>query len=864
MFCRLVLLVLVTVDFTATVSVSEAHGQVLNKREQLEAQSFWDNRDWQWYEEHIPFFECPDSELTTTWYYRWELLTKHLTYGSPNSGYSFTEFIDRPFWSGAYGAISCPAGHQLYESRWLRKPRIANDYLRYWFRTPGAQPRNYSTWLADSAWAIHQVHPDERRIIDLLPDLIRNYESWEERHFVPDVGLFWQTGHDDGMEFNINSRQTRDILRGAPSFRPSFNAYMWADAVAIAEIAELAGNNDVAVRSRSKAAKLKENVQQKLWDPKREFFFPMFRDNEERDGHRVQAGTLTYQTGQFAGSPYGRELIGFVPWQFQMLDTNRGFESAWKTLMDKDAFFANFGPSTVERRDPMFQLQTWCCWWSGQSWPYATTQTLKGMAHLLQTQPEGPVSRADYIRLLTIYSNTHRMNGKPFLAEACHPDTGSFEGHNGYNHSEHYFHSGFNDLIITGLAGLRPRDDDSLEITPLAPPEWDWWALDDVAYHGHRVTILWDRDGSRYQRAKGLSVLVDGVQVYQSDSQVAALIENAVKRGNTSGELPKNGSELVPTNFVVNNDGHYFPRITASWSSVSAPAAKMYDGNYWYHQHPPNRWTSEGSPNSEEVIAVDLGTERLLTSVVAMLLDDVNIPGAKVRAPESIRLDILESGEWKSLVTESSPERLEGHRPVRLNFPPTAISRFRLILQPKPGFAVGLTEIEAWGDAALPVEIPPPPSGNLALNLKSTDPRSFPKASASHTSRFDKVESANDGITIFQPNPNNRWTSYESKSESDWLQIDFGRETEFRRVELAIFDDRGGVQSPESYEIQYQQSNSWVPVPNVVLTPSLPAGGQWNRATFPPIKSSRLRIVFRHRGEARTGISEILVWNTEE
>ena len=53
---------------------------------------------------------------------------------------------------------------------------------------------------------------------------MKNYEGWEKRHFVPDVGLFWQTGHDDGMEFNINSRQTKDILRGAPGYRPTLNA----------------------------------------------------------------------------------------------------------------------------------------------------------------------------------------------------------------------------------------------------------------------------------------------------------------------------------------------------------------------------------------------------------------------------------------------------------------------------------------------------------------------------------------------------------------------------------------------------------------------------------------------------------------
>src|SRR5216684_3048650 len=207
-----------------------AAGQVLDKQKLLDAQTFWDNRDWDWYKANIPFFECPDADINTTYYYRWELVTKHMTYGAPNSGYSFTEFIDRPFWSGTYGAISCPAGHQLYEVRWLKDRRYAWDYGRYWFKTPGAQPRRYSTWLADSLWAVHQVHPDETSLKQLLPDLLRNYEGWEREHFVADVGLFWQTGHDDGMEININSRQTRDRVRGAPGYRPTLNSYMWADA----------------------------------------------------------------------------------------------------------------------------------------------------------------------------------------------------------------------------------------------------------------------------------------------------------------------------------------------------------------------------------------------------------------------------------------------------------------------------------------------------------------------------------------------------------------------------------------------------------------------------------------------------------
>jgi len=561
-------------------SANIAVGQVLNKQKLLDAQTFWDNRDWDWYKDNIPFFECPDADLSTTYYYRWEVVTKHLTYGSPNTGYTFTEFIDRPFWSGRYGAISCPAGHHLYEVRWLRNPRIARDYGRYWLQTTGAQPRNYSTWLADALWAVYLVHPNGRYLKDLLPDVVKNYKGWEERHFDAEVGLFWQTGHDDGMELNINSRQTKDIVRGAPGYRPTLNAYLWADAQAISRIADLAGDKTTAEHFRSRAAKLKENLQKKLWDSNRQFFFPMAQRDEEKDGKVVKKLSLTYQTGKFAGSPHGRELIGYVPWQFNLPD--QGYESAWKFLMDEDYFFAPFGPTTVERHDPLFMISKTCCWWSGNSWPYATTQTLKALANLLQNYRQEVVTKADYLKLLQIYARTQRKNGKPYIAEAAHPDTGSWEGHDSYNHSEHYFHSGYVDLILTGLVGLQPRQDDILEIQPLAPESWDYFAVDAVPYRGRSLSIVWDKHGTRYRLGKGLHVLMNGKKIASAEN-----LKRLTARLQASPASSQ--SEKVAVNYAVNNDGTYFPRVAASYTNPKTSVAKLIDGNYWYLLSPPNR-----------------------------------------------------------------------------------------------------------------------------------------------------------------------------------------------------------------------------------------------------------------------------------
>jgi hypothetical protein len=857
--------------FGIATCVQQVDAQVLDKQSLLEKQTYFDNRDWDWYLENIPFFDCPEPDLVTTYYYRWELITKHLTYGSPDAGYLFTEFIDRPFWSGAYGAISCPAGHQLYEARWLRHPTIANDYSNYWLQTKGAQPRNYSNWLADSVLAVDRVHPNPKLLQSLLPGLVDNYRKWKERHYDANVGLFWQTGHDDGMEFNIASRQTQDILRGAPSYRPSFNAYMWADAIAIAEVAKRSGNVDLAKEFAEFAATLRETMLKKLWDPKRQFFFPMFKNDENRDGYDIKALTLVYESGRFAGDSHGRELIGYVPWQFNMLDSNPEYDVAWKKLMDRDGFYAEYGPSTVERNDPMFLLQNSCCWWSGQSWPYATTQTLKGLANLLQSRSSDAVSADDYVRLLNIYAKSHRKEGKPYLAEALHPDTGSFEGHDGYNHSEHYFHSGFCDLVISGLVGLDVvgGDPDGLNgevrISPLAPKDWEYFALDGVMVRGHQITVIWDKDGSKYGMkdgaGKGLTVIVNGRIILNRPELTAVsfrLPDVTHHREESATKSPTDRpsfSHIV--NHAVNNDGDYFPRVTASSTSENTSVSKIQDGNYWYLKNPPNRWESLGGTVEKEWIEVDFGVPRVVQTLKFYFLDDETNRDGAIAAPGQIAVSIQLDGEWKRL-DGSRMGSIEGHRPTTMNLGDSMVRKVRLEMIPKVGRRVGLTEIEAWGQGATPYRVAPPPSGNIAYRPEGAE---FPRATASHSDRFGgTAEKSNDGKTVFVPNPVNRWTSYESPDNTDWLQIQFEKPTRFSRVELAIYDDRGGVQAPKSYAIEVWVDSEWQRVRDEVHQPVEPRGSQWNEARFEPVTSDRLRIVFEHKLPAKSGVTEVMVW----
>ena len=834
LFAPFATLLLVAADPPKAVPANEPErGQVLDKLATLKRQTFWDNRDWDWYGRNIPLLETPDADIDTTYYYRWELLTKHLTYGSPNSGYSFTEFIDRPFWSGRYGAISCPAGHQLYESRWLRDPTVARDYARYWFATTGAQPTRYSTWLADAIWAAHRAHPDVAFTTSLLKGMTANYEAWERDHFDKKAGMFAQSGHDDGMEFNISSRQTKDILRGDWGFRPTLNSYMWADAKAIAKVARLAKDDATAALYESKAAALKTNIQTKLWDEKRGFYFPMSARDEVRDGHTVKAGTLTYQTGKYAGDPHGRELIGYVPWQFGLPDPGR--ESTWKGLMDREVFFADFGPTVTERNDPLFLVTDHCCWWSGQSWPYATSQTLTAMANVLNDYEQKTVTKDDYVKVLKVYTNTHRKDGRPYIAEGVNPDSGSWKGYDSPGHSDHYFHSSYNDLIISGLIGLRPTDGDAVVVNPLIPDDWAYFALDDVMLRGHRVSVVWDRDGTRYKLGKGLRVIADGESIASRE---------------TIGKLTFDlkAREVKPTplelNYAVNNDGTAYPRAFASSTAAGTSPAKLIDGNIWYHVAPVNRWMMDGSSDGRVTCGVDFGTPSPIHSLALYFLDD---GAAGATPPTSVSLSYWDGDSWEPLpgvVATGSPE---GRRANWYKFPEILTSRVRANCQNGRG-PTGLTEFEAWGSGTRPVKPAPSTPGNLANGAKVT---------ASFTSRFDHAEEVSDGLIAFNPEPRNRWTAYESPNAEDSLTLDMGTPHEIGRVDLMLYDDGGGVRAPKSYRLQTWDGSAWHDVEKPTLDPAKPVGGVANVATFPQVRTSRLRVILTHRDGAKSGVTEI-------
>lgn len=821
-----------------------ASAQVLDKRALIARQAWRDNRDVDWFAARIPGFESPDPAIDATYYYRWELTTKHLTYGSPETGYTFTEFIDRPFWSGAYGAISCPLGHQMEEIRWLNDPGIIEDFARYWFETPGAVPRSYSNWYGAAVWETYEVLADSGLLHRMLPYMKRQYAGWMTEHWDASHRMFRWDGLHDGMERNINSRQTDDIDTGAEGYRPTLNSYLFADAQAIGRAAALFGDTAGAREYSARADSLRHRVEEELWDERRTFFLHQFA-YDDKDG--IRALTRTYDSGKYAGDPHGRELIGYVPWQFNLPEPNKGYERAWRFLMDSAAFLAPYGPTTTERHDPQFLISPRCCWWSGNSWPYATTQTLVAMANLLNRYRQDVVSRRDWMTLFSIYTRTQRKDGRPYVAEAANPDNGSWAGHDTPYHSEHYFHSGYVNLVITGVAGLRPRSDDSVEVNPLAPRQWAYFALDDVRYHGRRLAVLWDLTGRRYGYGRGLILLADG---------------RVIARAPTLGRLvaylgpPRApGRPVRQINVAVNNGRGAYPWVEASYADPRNPPTYLVDGNYWYHTAPPNRWTTIGTPNGRDTVTLDLGVERRIQRIALYVLDDGTAGG--VRAPERYDVQAWHAGRWGTIPSQRrDPARPVGRRANQVSFPPISTTRVRVVLVPRGRAAVGLSELEVWGPATAPLSAATAAPRDLAFNAGGTE---YPRASASFTAPSDRVEQVNDLRVAFTRYSRNRWTAYQSPNPRDWVEIDLGVERTVRAVELFLYGDDAGIRAPRDYTVQIWTGSAWQDALVRSRAPARPLASARNVVVIEPVVTSRVRVLLEHDLPAFSGITELII-----
>ena len=441
-----------------------------------------------WMRRNVPLFDCPDEQMREMYYYRWWTLRKHIK--RTPVGYGMTEFLVQRSYADRYNLIACAIGHHIMESRWLRDSTYLHQILRTWyFGNDGqamAKMNKFSSWNPYAVQQLFDVQGDTAFVLSLKPRLEEEYARWERTNRLPS-GLYWQGDVQDGMEESISGGRKKQYAR------PTINSYMYGNAKALSWMSTLTGENEKARLYQQKADTLQLLTETYLWNAKDQFF-------ETRRGDT--ADTLAAV----------REAIGYLPWYFNMTGQNTKYDVAWQQLLDEQGFSAPYGLTTAERRHPEFRSHgVGRCEWDGAVWPFATSQTLTALANHLNSPAPSPSRGGEaFFRQMQLYTESQHHRGRPYIGEYLDEKTGAWLMGD-RERSRYYNHSTYNDLIITGICGLRPQQDGSIVVNPLLPKDqWDYFCLDGIGYRGHTLTIVWDRDGQRYHQGRGLTIMLDG------------------------------------------------------------------------------------------------------------------------------------------------------------------------------------------------------------------------------------------------------------------------------------------------------------------------------------------------------------------
>src|SRR5688572_14867979 len=590
--------------------------------------------DAQWYLNNIPFFECSDKEIEAVYYYRWKLYKAHLRNVGEDE-YVITEFINDVHWDREpYSTINAATMHHIYEGRWLKDDSYMDAYIDYMY-AGGGNTRSYSEGIADAAYARYLVNLDSAFIVNQLEAMKAIYNQWAD-HWEPEKNLYFIPAMPDATEYTIASIDAsggKDGFEGGDAFRPTINSYMYGNAVAISKIAELKG--DVATRKDylARAHALKNNVQVSLWNDSLQHFTDRYKVNN--------------QYVHYWDFIRGRELAGMIPWFYNLPADNKTFNTAWKHVLDTTQLLGQFGLRTNEPsyeyyfKQFVFNGDKPGSQWNGPSWPYQTSQVITAMGNFLNHYNQEVVKKSDYLNQLRLFTKQHYLpNGKINLVENYDPNKGGPIVY--FYWSNHYNHSSYNNLVISGLCGIRPDESDTLTLNPLIDDGITYFCIDDVRYHGHKLTVIYDKEGTKYKFGKGITVLIDGEK--KDVTEINGKYK--VKVGNAAIVEPSKQG----INYALNISRKGYPQASASINTEPDSLNQAIDGRIWYFPEISNRWSTEGSTSSTDWYAIDFGQTRELSRIETYLYTDDKNFGL----PGNYTIQYKNGNEWSPLTSGDS------------------------------------------------------------------------------------------------------------------------------------------------------------------------------------------------------------------
>jgi hypothetical protein len=807
-----------------------------------------------WWAQNVPYIDVPEPAIKKNIYYRWWLMRfNHLDADIPGQTFQFPTSLEGVL--GYNNAIVLTQPMHIDDLKYLRNPiygfgpwlSVGQVSKNGRFLDNPGDPANwsnsYTQYIAEAAWRSYQIHGGQ-------PAIAGNLARYAEQDVKGQLSFYDHDG-DRVIEYDWGALTGNDADAVSFHWRSGWldraeGAYQYSGARAAAQAYEAIGNTAKANEMNTLATQIQNGLVNVLWNPNRQLF-----------EHRHVS------SNEF--NPW-KEINNYYPFSVGAIPNNATYRQALR-LFDDPAHYPIFPFYTANQVDKAAAAAQGNPGSNNFSTINSTVQ-FRLYSSVLRNYPNQWMTADHYKKLLYwnawaqfVGGNTSWPDANEFWANW----NGSSINYRSWIH--HNILGSSNWTVIEDVAGLRPRNDNQVELNPINIG-WTHFAVNNLRYRNSDLTIIWDDPADGVTRYSGIP---QGYSIYLNGQRAATVNQlvpftynpsnGAVSFPGTQGTVAFNtaiSGRQSPTQ-VVHTDARLVDIMSKAGVDITANLTNLASGasasasftaggtntGSVIDGFPINEpfWGAAGSPNAQDWYQLNFGQSRTFDEVRLYFKDSRPASGT-YRAPSAYNIQVLNGSTWTNVASQTKTPGSPRANFNVVRFPAVSATQMRVLMTNASGAKSGLTEVKVYNRGGV-VQ----PTGNLALSATP---------SASFTSAWESVLALNDGIDPPSSNDtvNPRWGCWPNQGEQ-WAELTWSSAQNLNRAEVYFFDDNQGIDLPASWRLQYWNGSTYVDVPGVTFPLGRPAANQYNVVNFTATSTTRLRVLMTGTGTSSVGLLEV-------
>ncbi|GAA4076562.1 discoidin domain-containing protein [Nonomuraea soli] len=800
-----------------------------------------------WWAQNVPYIDVPEPAIKKNIYYRWWLMRfNHLDADIPGQTFQFPTSMEGVL--GYNNAIVLTQPMHIDDLKYLRNPAwsygpwlsIGQTSRNGRFVDNPGDPENwsnsYTQYVSEAAWKSYQIHGGQ-------PGIVANLARYAEQDVKGQLS-FYDTNSNRIIEYDWGALTGNDADAVSFHYRAgrmdrAEGAYQYSGARAAAQAYAAIGNTAKANEMNTLATEIGNALTTVLWNPGRQLF-----------EHRYPDGTF---------NPW-KEINNYYPFAVGAIPNTTAYKQALR-LFDDPAQYPIFPFYTANQADKAASGTG-----SNNFSTINSTVQFRLLSSVLRNYPNEWLDATWYKKLLYWNAWAQYVNGNtqwPDANEFWADWNGSSIAYRSWIH--HNILGSSNWTIVEDVAGLRPRSDAQVELSPINIG-WTHFTVNNLRYRNADLTIVWDdpADGVvRYPGVpEGYSIFLNGTR-RATINQLAPMTYNpatgavttnaTVMHNSAAGGIQAPGQVTHTSAQMVDLLGKAGVDLTANLTNLATmgTASASFTGSGTTvagarDGFPTNEpfWGAGGSPNAQDWYEINFGSAQTF-SEVWLHFRDSRPASTTYRAPTAYEVQYHNGTAWVNVPSQVKAPGTPRANLNKVTFPAVTAQRVRVLATNSA--KTGLTEIKIYNRGGVQ-----PPS-NLALSATPA---------CSYTSAWESCAAIRTGddpasSNIPGANQGTRWGTWPETGQQ-WAELTWPSAQNVNRADVYFFDDEQGIDMPASWKLQYWNGSSYVDVPGTYTLNK----NQYNTVTFPAVNTTRLRVALTANGTASVGLLEVKVYGS--